>query len=181
MAFACNVEKTGSNALKFDVSKATVNDLKGIVELINAEAKKSGAVLLVSEKEVGVWIKSGLDFVAKDESGKIIGHQSAAIWPESGWIELRAGVVLPEFRGNGVNSKLKVAIINEIESKFPGATIVSLKNNVSGGRGTVAELGFHKVQQSEAPEELFKIGPKGENYDVYVYTTKIAEKGLLRS
>ena len=108
--------------------------------------------------------------VAKTESGEIVGHNSASIWPVSGWVELRAAVVIPEYRGNGINGGLKSAIVDAIKAQYPSATIVALKNKSSSGRHALLDYGFRQILKSEAPKELFAIGPVGEAYDVYVYT-----------
>ncbi len=170
-------------ALKVHVAPSTEKDIPKIMEMINTEAKRSGAVLPVFEDEVKAWINQGMSFIAKTESGEIVGHHSASpAWPQSGWIELRAAVVLPEYRGNGINAQLKEAIIDAIIAHSPTATIVSVKNKSSNGRQVLGEMGFTKIPQSEAPKELFEIGPVGEAYDIYVYTpSKDNVKELVRA
>ena len=162
-----------SSVLKFNVVPASKSDAKEITHLINDEWKRSGAVLHVSEDDVKSWIDHGLCFVAKNESGAIVGHQAASKWPESGWVELRAAVVLSEYRGNGLNTKLKDAIITAINTTYPEATIVSLKNGESRGHNELTQRGFEKVESSQIPpailKELLKIGPLGENYEIYIY------------
>ena len=167
------IQTKHSNATKLSVVPALTADAKLITNLINDEWKRSGAVLHVSEEEIKTWINHGLCFVAKNENGEIVGHQAAAKWPESGWVELRAAVVLPEYRGNGLNTKLKDAIITAINTAYPEATIVSLKNGESHGHNELTQRGFEKIESSQIPaailKELLKIGPLGENYEIYIY------------
>ncbi len=161
------------NALKVSVVPASHADVKKITSLINDEWKRSGAVLHVSEDDIKSWIDHGLCFVAKNESGDIVAHQAASKWQESGWVELRAAVVLPQYRGNGLNTKLKDAIIAAINTTYPEATIVSLKNGESRGHNELTQRGFEKIESSQIPpailKELLKIGPLGENYEIYIY------------
>lgn len=181
MSILVKEQVSNATAQKVCISPSTEKDIPKIMEIINDEAKRSGAVLHVFEDEVKGWIKEGLSFVAKTHSGEIIGHHAAFAWPESGWVELRAAVVLPEYRGNGVNGKLKDAIIDAILEKNPEATIVSVKNKSSSGRHILGEIGFKQIGQSDAPQELFGIGPIGEAYDIYVLTpSKESVKILLR-
>lgn len=173
-----------SSALKVSVVPALASEAKSITNLINDECKRSGAVLHVSENDVKSWIDNGLCFVAKNEKGQIIGHQAASKWPESGWVELRAAVVLQEYRGNGLNTKLKDAIIDAINTTYPEATIVSLKNGESRGHNELAQRGFEKIDSSAIPpailKELLKIGPLGETYEIYIYPPLSEIKKALR-
>lgn len=173
------------NALKFSVVAAEMSEAKKVTNLINDEFKRSGAVLHVMEDDVKSWISQGMCFVAKNEKGDIIGHQAASKWQESGWVELRAAVVLPEYRGNGLNSKLKDAIIKAINTSDSNATIVSLKNAESGGHSELAKHGFQKIGYSDVPasilSELLRIGPSGMHYDIYIYPPISEIKGALRS
>ncbi|MCL4365331.1 MAG: GNAT family N-acetyltransferase [Candidatus Marsarchaeota archaeon] len=158
-----------SVSLKVSIMPSTEKDIPKIVEIINGESKKTGSVLPVTTEEVRGWINSGLSFVAKTDEGRIIGHHAAYIWPESGWAELRAVVVLPEYRGNGINALLMESIINVILDKDPFTTVVSVKNRSSNGRQILRDLGFKEIDPSDAPHELFGIGPKEEVYNIYVY------------
>ncbi len=170
------------NAFKFSVVAAEMSEAKKVTNLINDEFKRSGAVLHVTEDDVKSWINHGMCFVAKNEKGDIIGHQAASKWPESGWVELRAAVVLPEYRGNGLNSKLKDAIIDAINTSDPKATIVSLKNGVSQGHNELTQRGFEKIEFSDIPEavknELLSIGSEG-TYEIYIYPPISAMKKVL--
>ncbi len=175
MAMHTYANKSAQNLARLNthIAPATEKDVSKIIDIINKEAKLSGAVLPVNETEVTSWIKNGLSFVVKTTAGEIIGHHSAYIWPESKWIELRAAIVAPEYRGNGINKELKKSVMDAILKKYPNATIVSVKNKASNGRTLLEELGFKKIPQSEAPKELFEIGPKNEEYDIYVLNPRI--------
>jgi N-acetylglutamate synthase-like GNAT family acetyltransferase len=179
---AALLKPQNANVVKVHLSASTEKDAAKITGIINEESKRSGAVLHVFEDEVKGWIKEGLSFVAKTDSGEIVGHHAASVWSGSGWVELRAAVVIPEYRGNGINKHLKEAIMDAITEKYPNATIVSVKNKSSNGRQVLGELGFKQIDPSEAPNELFGIGPEGEAYDIYVYTpSKDIVKQLVRA
>lgn len=167
--------KRGADILKAEacsahVVAATLDDVPRIVAMINDEAVRSGAVLKVTADEVEEWVNGRRSFIAKNIYGGIVGHSAAKIWPESGWAEHRAVVVLPEYRGNGINAKLTQAIVQSLEEIRPGITILSLKNGASSGSGTVVAFGFKKIPVSEIPEEILSAKEKKE-YDAYIFKT----------
>ncbi len=152
------------------IAAATAKDIPKIVSMINGEAERSHAVLVVTPEEVKSWVDNGLSFVAKTMYGEIVGHSAAKIWPESGWAEHRAVVVLPEYRGNGINSKLTAAVVQSLNEFYPGITVLSLKNENSGGRGSVEAFGFKKAPTSSVPDEILTAKEKKE-YDAYILQT----------
>ncbi|MDE1860953.1 MAG: hypothetical protein KGH72_04530 [Candidatus Micrarchaeota archaeon] len=152
--------------VKFNVAAATHDDITSILRMVNDVTRQSGALLPVTEAEVKGWIAENLSFVAKTPDGKVIGHNSAFVWPESGWAELRAGVVLPDYRGNGVNMEIKVPLVESMARK--GAkTVVGLKNKASNGHGILEALGFEEARPADVPRELFNIG-QGTEWAIYV-------------
>ncbi|MCL4365330.1 MAG: GNAT family N-acetyltransferase [Candidatus Marsarchaeota archaeon] len=157
-----------SEARSARIVAATRDDVHKIVAMINDEAGRSGAVLKVTADEVEEWINGRRSFIAKTTYGKIVGHSAAKIWPESGWAEHRAVVVLQEYRCNGINARLTQAIVQSLEEVHPGITILSLKNGA--GIGTVVSFGFKKIPVSEIPDEILRAKGKAE-YEAYVFKT----------
>lgn len=140
----------------FSIQTATKEHIPDIVELINNQHAANKSVLLVSTEEVAEWVNKGHSRIAVSSEGKVIGHQSLDIWPESGWGELRACVVTPDFQGRGINSHFTRTFI---DGSIPGVeTFVVLKNCSSKGTGTFTGSGFTEIPEAEAPKELFTIG-----------------------
>ncbi len=171
------------NDVKYTVVQTKKEDIPKIVDMINTEFKKSGAVLHVTIEEVAGWVNSGLSFVAKTQQGEIAGHSTAHIWPKSGWAELRAATVSEEYRGNGINKQLKSAVIDAIAKKN-ATTMVALKNSSSGGHAELDSRGFIHVEHSDIPtaikDELLSIG-KGQKWDIYTCTLDSGIAAVKRS
>lgn len=141
-------------------------DVPKIVELINEEGTRTGAVLSVNSREVEGWISKHSSAVAVDMSGRIVAHQGVFRWPGCGMFELRAAVVKPEFRGNGINFLMKELVINKITERQNPATFISLKNGASNGAGILFALGFEKMPDSEIPKEVLDLD-KGQQWTAY--------------
>jgi len=152
---------TGSkdDTLRFEIVKSAKGDIPSIVEIINEEAARSGAVLTVDSQKVKRWIDSGISLLAKSD-GKIIGHMAANRWPISGMVELRSSVVRPEYRGKGVSSTLTKGVIAQIGKKYGKPSLVAFINKAGNGRGILEALGFRETDYESVPRELFSIGPK---------------------
>ena len=131
-------------------------EVPAVLELI---ASSPDALLSVNEHEVEVWINQGYSFVAKTIDGQIIGHQSAVVWPQSGWVEVRAAVVKPEHRGRGINTEMKKMIVKKLKSDKPEVTIVGFTEAASKSRGILQKMGFKEIPLQETPDEFFSICP----------------------
>lgn len=149
---------TTETSVTFSISESSEEDADAIAELINSESARTGAVLSVTKAEVSAWIRNGLSIVTKSNSG-IIGHLSANLWPESGWIELRSSIVKPEFRGQGVASRMAGRMIDHIKDKFGSSMLVTFNNKAGAGKGILRSIGFEETEYGKIPKELFTIGP----------------------
>lgn len=130
--------------------------IPAVLELIGSSPD---ALLSVDEHEIEGWIDQGYSFVAKTIDGRIIGHQSAVVWPQSGWVEVRAAVVKPEYRGWGINTEMKKMIVNMIKSDKPGVTIAGFTEAASKSRGILQRMGFTEIPLEQTPDEFFSICP----------------------
>jgi N-acetylglutamate synthase-like GNAT family acetyltransferase len=149
--------------LKFTVRYSKRGDINEILKLVNDEAERTGALLPIRSNTLETWISKGLSLVAEaKEQGRstIIGHGAAHIWPKSGWIEFRSLIVKPEFRGNGISTKVSGKLFNILKAKYPGATMVAFTNKAGNGRGIFKALGFSEAKYEDLPSELFTIGPE---------------------
>jgi N-acetylglutamate synthase-like GNAT family acetyltransferase len=163
-------EKGGNQSkLIFHVRKAKDGDTTEIINLINGESERSGAVLKVNVANVSGWIENGLSLIAKAEGGEIVGHLSAYIWAESGWIELRSSVVKPEFRGNGISSTLTRQMLKTIARRYGKRTLVAFINRAGKANGILGTLGFSEADYDSLPKELFSIGPAYRGKKEYGY------------
>lgn len=118
------------------------------------------ALLNVDEHDVEAWIDQGYSFVAKTIDGQIIGHQAAMIWPKSGWIEVRAAVVKPEYRGIGINTEMKKIMVEKLKSDKLGVTIVGFTEAASKSRGILQRMGFTEIPLEQTPDEFFSVCPE---------------------
>lgn len=141
---------------QFIIEPTRKEEIPVVLELIKSAPD---ALLDVSEKEVENWIESGHSIVAKTADGKVIGHQGAVKWKESGWVEVRAALVKPEHRGKGTNTDMKKRIIKKIRSDNPDATISAFTEKASKSRGILQKLGFQEISLEQTPEEFFSICP----------------------
>ena len=160
----------------FSISRAKQLDISSIVELVNSEAHRSGAVLEVDAEKIGEWVRSGISLVAKDAQGIVIGHEAAYKWPQSGWVELRSLVVSVAWRGNGISSALTKGLIEEIREKFGAPVVVAFTNKAGTGHGTLESVGMAEIRYEDVPKELFTIGlpHRGEEeYGYKIYSMKL--------
>ncbi len=160
-------EKRGEN---FFIAPAKLSDAPKIAKIVNAEAELSGAVIKVTEAEVAGWISSGLSFVAKVGT-EIVGHTAGYIWPKSGIAEHRAVVVLPEYRGNGINAMLTTVFMQRLIEQDPSITIISLKNANAheAAKKAVVKSGFKPINVDSLPDEIFDGPADRHTYTAYVY------------
>ncbi|MHB1830789.1 MAG: GNAT family N-acetyltransferase [Candidatus Micrarchaeaceae archaeon] len=167
---------------KFSIMPACPNDVKDIVKLINAEHDSTNSVLKVKDKEVEAWIEKGLSYVAKDENGKIIGHQAVHIWhiqPGCDWAEFRSSVVTSDYRGKGISKQLKQHLI-DLLSQSGINTFVLVKNDQSKGHHTLNDMGFEKIENSQVPPELFSVG-EGADLNPDTWTVYIKQVNILKA
>lgn len=141
---------------QFIIEPTRKEEIPAVLELIKSSPD---ALLDISEKEVRNWIEQGHSIVAKTVDGEVIGHQGAAAWKQSGWVEVRAALVKPEHRGKGTNTKMKKIMIEKIRSDEPNATISALTEKASKSRGILQKLGFLEISLEQTPEEFFSICP----------------------
>lgn len=153
---------------KVTIGNAAYPDLPEILSLINREAASTGALLQVSKEELHKWIKSGLSVVAR-ANGEVVAHEAAYIWPQSGWAELRAAIVKPEFRGRGIGSIISKRLIKRLKRHKKAITIVAFGNVNSKNKAWLKCLGFYKIKYEDTPRELFTIGPKYRGQESYGY------------
>jgi N-acetylglutamate synthase-like GNAT family acetyltransferase len=165
----------------FHIAPARVSDAAEITGMINNEAELSGAVIKVTQKEVEGWIDGGLSFVAKAGT-RIVGHTAGCIWPKSGIAEHRAVVVLPEYRGNGINTALTSAFVQRLIEQDPHITIISLKNSNASeaAKKAVLKSGFCKIDVNELPDEIFDGPTSRDQYAAYAFNYSEV-KALARS
>jgi N-acetylglutamate synthase-like GNAT family acetyltransferase len=167
-------DPSGGHSKKVRISRATLDDVKEITELINKEHERSGALLRVGEDEVAGWVGLNLSFVARRD-GRIIGHSAVTVWPKSGWLEFRGQVVQPAYRGEGIYNHMTRRQIREIFRSGRGRTIVAVKNKVAKGTSLLETIGFKLVGdgittelvKQGIPEEFFYIGPQNKELRVW--------------
>lgn len=95
-------------------------DIQGIIAMAR-KIPEAAETLIGFEKDLPGWISLGHSLVAKTEDGLIIGHQACDRWPISQWFELRTAMVLPEHRGVGLNTRMKLQMITMIKSDYKNA------------------------------------------------------------
>jgi N-acetylglutamate synthase-like GNAT family acetyltransferase len=145
-----------TQANEINIGQATMGDADKILALIG---KAPDALLTVSQEQIHGWIENGQSIVAKNAMGQVIGHQGMAYWEEANLVELRSAYVDPEARGMGINTKMKLWMIENAVDKYPGAKIIGFTEAASKSRGILQKLGFDEYPLHEAPEELFSICP----------------------
>lgn len=134
------------------ITQADMNNVDDIVELINEESRRSGAVGRVSHDTVADWIKNGVSAIAVHK-GRIIGHRASHFISEIEWAEQRAAVIKPEFRRKGIGYRLAVRSIDACIEKYPGVTtFLSIVLENGSGLGILRELGFVEIDPSCLPE-----------------------------
>lgn len=159
---------------KVSIRRARSADVSRIVELVNGESERSGALLKITNATVENWLKNGLSLVAKSQDG-IIGHIACHEWPKSAWIELRSSVVAIEYRGNGISSMLNKQLLREISKKFGKRTLVAFTNKAGSGKGILVGAGFVNAEYENLPRELFTIGPHYRGKKEYGYKIFVRE------
>lgn len=138
------------------IEGATDLDAEEILELIK---KAPDALIDVELDEIKDWIQKGQSLVAKSPAGHVIGHQGMAYWENSGVVEIRSAYVDPEYRGKGINTKMKRMMIEKAKLLYPGASIIGFTEAASKSRGILTKLGFQEIPLEKAWEELFTICP----------------------
>ncbi len=144
------------NSSEIIIEPTKEEDIPTIVEMIASEKE---ALVPVDGEELGVWVREGRSFVARDNKGRIIGHQAIAVWAESGWIELRSAFVLPECRGSGTNTAMKRLVLSQVFQSTPNATMVGFTEPASKSRGILKKLNFQLIPLDTVPDEFFRICP----------------------
>jgi amino-acid N-acetyltransferase len=102
--------------MRYKITAATSDDVKGIVDLVNSYAFKSdgsGQTLPVNEAYVGSQVQNGRFQVAKD-GNQIIGCVSVRDWGSQGSIgqaELRSLAVAAGYKSNGLGTALVNAAV----------------------------------------------------------------------
>ncbi len=166
---------------KFKITPSKEGDVSQIMDLVNGESGRSGALLKITEDDVKGWIHDGFSYVARYKKGEIVGHLSAHLWPKSQWVELRSSIVKPEFRGLGISSSLCSRIIKAINRKYGKKVLVAFTNQAGRGKGILVAMGFHEAEYDELPKELFTIGPafrgkKEFGYKIFILTEKFPQR-----
>lgn len=142
--------------MSVSIEIAKPKHIEAIIDLVNAENRRSEALMKVNEDTVKGWVESRNSVVAVS-NGKVVGHEALNIWPKCGWAELRSAVVLKEFRGQGIAYKMTKLLMDNFLKKNPNATFVGIKNKTERGNGILLDLGFKEVSLIDIPEELFTI------------------------
>lgn len=131
-------------------------DIQGIIEMAK-QIPEAAETLIGFEKDLPGWISQRHSLVAKTENGQIIGHQACDRWPISQWFELRTAMVLPEHRGVGLNTRMKLQMITMIKSIFNDAIFVGFTEPASKSRGILEKNRFTVLPMPEVPEEFFTV------------------------
>lgn len=138
------------------IREATSEDIQDILNLI---ALSPDALLSVTIAELQSWIDLGMSLVAINEDGEIIGHQAAAQWPESHWVEMRAAIVKEDYRGQGINTLMKHKMTEIIAALIGNATLIGFTEKASGSRGILQKQGYDEIPLPDTPEEFFSVCP----------------------
>ena len=144
---------------KIRIRKAVESDIPEILEMIDSEARLTGALLPVSRETLEKWVEARLSYVAVCE-GVIAGHEAVNVWPESGWIELRSLIVKKEYRGMGIGGRIGAIVLRSIKRKYKSGTIIDFTNRAGAGKRMLLARGFKEISVAEVPKELLTIGPK---------------------
>jgi len=146
--------------ISITIQPTATEDIPDALGLINSVPE---AVLPLTEQQLQQRIDAGLSYVAKNEEGTIVGHQSAIVWEQSGIPEIGSAVVAEECRGNGISTRLKTTVIKRVQSLYPDKPIVAFTEAASKSRGIVQRLNFEPVSMDSIPEEFFGVCPKSED------------------
>lgn len=144
---------------KYSIQPTTPADISAVIGLLNTEPTR---VVPLTEKDMEDRIQNGMTYVAKNSSGKVIGHQGAKVWHPSGVIELGSAVVAEDHRGKGISTQIKLQFIPLLQEEHPEAPIMCFLEKESMAEGVLRNLGFEQKPVSSAPLESFVICPKTE-------------------
>jgi N-acetylglutamate synthase-like GNAT family acetyltransferase len=134
------------------IEKSKVEDAASILHLI---ASAPDALLAVTHEEILGWIAQEQSLVGRNENGQIIAHQGMAYWEGCNVVEIRSAYVVPEYRGGGLNTKMKHEMIESAKAKYPSAHISGFTESASKSRGVLQKLGFQEIPLEDVPEEMF--------------------------
>ncbi len=121
------------------------------------------ALLPVDEETITGWVESGCSLVAVTCDGRIVAHQGLGHWDLEGEhqaTELRSAYTHPEWRGMGINTRMKQEMIGVSEKIYPGVPVVGFTEGPSKSRGILTKLGFIEVRLEHVPSEFFTICPQ---------------------
>lgn len=138
--------------LDYCITKTKPADIPAVLDMVKAGSE---ALLEVTHDQVLSWIEQGNSMVAKLNTGRVIGHQGIHIWPQTGIAEMRSAFVLPQFRGQGINTEMKVAMIAEKRAQDPSLGFIAFTEAASKSRRILQRLGFSEISFDETPKEPF--------------------------
>ncbi len=170
------IDRIASCGGSITLSRALDCDAPAILDLVNRESRRSGAVLKVSNQQVSQWIRNGSSFVAIDSAiPAVVAHMAVVKWP--GCYEMRSVVVDGAYRGMGIYTSMSDAVISSIFDTDPHATVVMIKNENSGGADLIKKQGFVEVPLKNVLEmELVLQDPTGRRafvLDIEAYRTMV--------
>lgn len=128
------------------IKKATMMDAKSLHSMI-VESARSAMVLPRPLSKVYGHLRDF--FVAKDESGKILGCCALSITWDS-LAEVRSLVVTPDARGTGIGKKLVEACLDE--ASHLNISKVFVLTNIDG---FFAKLGFEETDKGMLPQKVW--------------------------
>lgn len=137
-------------------SMSTWQDAEQIVGLI---ARVPEALIPVTLEEIIDWIDNGQSMVGKNQQGEIVAHQGMEYWKDINVVEIRSAFVEPSYRGQGINTQMKLEMIEMAKRQYPDAQIVGFTEAASKSRGVLQKLGFEEVPMDQVPEPMFKPCP----------------------
>ncbi|MFA6005407.1 MAG: hypothetical protein WC775_02875 [Patescibacteria group bacterium] len=141
------------------IARPLVQHTDNILALLNGEA----ALVPVQGAEIAQTIAAGLNLIAYDHAaGAVVGYQSIGLWNQLGLLELRSAKVLPNYRGNGLNTVMKQLAISIGMQQFPGRKFLGFTEAESKSRGILSKLGFQEMTMQQVAakwQELSSICP----------------------
>lgn len=142
---------------ELNYSMSTWQDAEMIVDLI---ARVPEALIPVTIEEIVEWIDQGQSMVGKNEHGEIVAHQGMEYWKEIDVVEIRSAFVEPSYRGQGINTQMKIKMIEKAKQQHPEAKIVGFTEEASKSRGVLQKLGFEEIPMEQVPEPMFAPCPE---------------------